>query len=166
MHPYILQVSGVEEQHRLVHQRICTSAHNTKKYSSTYAHHHFASKEHDTLRSIVGGTTVQSRAFCCNSTPPAHLPSLLMRPGGGPSPRTNLAQLCSHLVSTINQHSRRGLIFALSNGQQQHDRWAGGAAVRQAVGSKAKTITETGLLIGGTLCQLGCIAPFPPLTFR
>lgn len=36
-----------------------------------------------------------------------------MRPGGGPSPRTNFAQLCSHLVSTINQHSRRGLMLAL-----------------------------------------------------
>lgn len=40
-------------------------------------------------------------------------PLLLMRPGGGPSPRTNFAQVCSHLVSTMNQHSRRGLMFAL-----------------------------------------------------
>lgn len=47
-----------------------------------------------------------------------------MRPGGGPCPRTNFAQLCSHLVSTKNQHSRRGFMLAL------HDRGGGKTGVQ------------------------------------
>lgn len=50
----------------------------------------------------------ENRAFGGRSPP-----SLLMRPGGGPSARTNFAQRCNHLVSTMNQHSRRGLMLAL-----------------------------------------------------
>lgn len=44
-----------------------------------------------------------------------------MRPGGGPSPLTNFAQLCSHFVLIMNQHSRRGLMAALEQDNTGHD---------------------------------------------